>query len=362
MPVSDTFLALESGGIIHREPRRAPLPPLAAEVAERMWEPAGDSRRVNALLRRASLAGDLELAGMPPEGLEEVCDLAAALYLNRVHDALEIAGAMGLAPVAHSPLSNFGSLLGSSEADVPRREAALIAATIETFAIHPETSVEQVLRFRADHSAALGRLRASLGDLAANLSESQPPRRLVWQARDIYRNRVIPALSQLEDALNESRVRFAVRSLVGATAIAMAPMAPIGVADKGLVLVGKTLDYRFSRKRLIDQHPFSYLHLVSEHFDSAPPDGWARDLGRVLKSPEDAIRSMMLRGISPLVIMSSCACCDLGRAPSLPWVVEAARSGDWRPVAVKSAGAFGAVNGTRTKRKDPARNMRHRGR
>jgi len=356
-PVSDTFLALEAAGIVQRERRRAQLPPLATEAAERVWGPNVEPSRVAAAFRHARRTWELGLdADLEPEGLKEFWALAVALYLNRLHDALAIAGSMSLAPVAHSPLSNFGALLGSPDLDVPRREAALFAATIESFTVHPETPVDDLLRFRLKHEAALGRLRASLADLAANLSEEQPPKALAWQARATYRNRVVPALSALEDAMNESCVRFIVRSIVGATAVALGPIAPIGVADRGLVLIGRTLDYRFSRKRLVDQHPFSYLHLVADQFASAPEVTLARDLGLLVASPEDAIRAMMLRTIDPYVIMMGCASHLPESVQHLANIARAVNAA----TPTRNRGRYPAPPGTRPAGSPGARNLESR--
>lgn len=192
--------------------------------------------------------------------------MAAELYLNRLHDAFELARDHNLAPLGHSVLSHVGSVLGRADDGAAYREAALLAAAIEGFEISADTPVERICAFRSRHNHLIGRFRSSLVDLSASLHEDLAPTARLAGARDVYRNRVVPALGDLETAMRESRLTFVLRSLVGAAALTLGPVKPVTAAEEGAQLIGRTISYRFSRKRLVQEHPYGYLYKVRKEF------------------------------------------------------------------------------------------------
>jgi hypothetical protein len=208
---------------------------------------------------------------------------SSRVYFQRLHDAYDLAGAGHLAPVAASVLPHVASMAEvdadhivhgpqRSPATLDRepkplaREAAMVSAVVTAFRVGPDASVKKILRFREKHAAQRGRLRAALSDLAEGLQADAPPTTLLSAAGDRYANRVIPALARLEDALKESRISFVLRSLVGATTLAVGTISPTYAVQNGAQLVGQTISYRFSRKTLVNEHPLGYLHTVSEQF------------------------------------------------------------------------------------------------
>ncbi|MGI9098308.1 MAG: hypothetical protein ACR2H2_07415 [Solirubrobacteraceae bacterium] len=232
---------------------------------------------------------------LTPAVLDAVANMsreATSLYLNRLQDAFELARRHNLAPVAHSVASHVGSLVGDYAGNVPRREAALLSAAVDAFEVHDDTAVEDILLFRMRNRALLGRFRASLVDLSAELQQDAAPLTLLASARDTYRNRVQPALADLEAAMSESRMRFLIRSLVGATAITLAPVEPVRAVEVGASLVGHTVNYRFSRDKLLREHPFGLLHQITAEFSVNPGSG-RTELELAIQDPEQFLRSIL---------------------------------------------------------------------
>jgi hypothetical protein len=231
---------------------------------------------------------------LAPAVLDAVANLsreATSLYLNRLQDAFELARKHNLAPVAHSVASHVGSLVGDYTHDIAGREAALLAAAVDAFEVREDTPVEDILLFRTRHKALLGRFRASLVDLSAELQQNAAPLTLLATARDTFRNRVQPALADLEAAMNESRVRFLLRSLIGATAITLAPVEPVRAVEAGASLVGHTVNYRFSRDQLLREHPFGLLHKITTEFTVDPRRGHT-ELELAIEDPERFLMSV----------------------------------------------------------------------
>jgi hypothetical protein len=217
---------------------------------------------------------------------------ATSLYLNRLQDAFELARNHNLAPVAHSITSHVGSLVGNHIEDAPRREAALLSAAVDAFEVHDDTPVEDILLFRAQHKGLIGRFRASLVDLSGELQQDAAPLTLLASARDTYRNRVQPALADLEAAMNESRMRFFIRSLIGATALTLAPVEPVRAAEAGASLIGHTVNYRFARDTLVREHPFGLLHKITAEFSVGPRPAHT-ELELAINDPEHFLSSVL---------------------------------------------------------------------
>lgn len=93
---------------------------------------------------------------------------------------------------------------------------------------------------------------SSLFDLGAYMGDEgigAEPARSFAVARDVVRHRVEPALSSLESALKESRVKFVVKSLIGAASVALGPITPATAVSGSLALGAQTIDYAFARSK-----------------------------------------------------------------------------------------------------------------
>jgi hypothetical protein len=155
------------------------------------------------------------------------CAAAAEHYLQRMRDARELAYDQHLAQLALSAVEHVGSLIPDAPQDELKRECTLLTVVIDSFAIDPNTPVDDLLLFRRQNAASLGRLRASLADLAQRLNQAGSPSGALAAARDTYLNRVEPALEDLESVVKENKIAFFLKSIVGASALALTPLAPV---------------------------------------------------------------------------------------------------------------------------------------
>ena len=194
---------------------------------------------------------------------EVAASLFADTLMARARQCRQIAAANNLAPVSPSLLSHLASLTDETD-DCPVAEGALLSVALEAFCVRPDADVESIVEFRDRNAMAVRRFRAAMTDLAATLGQSNlAPEAALAAARDIYRNRVEPDLGALESRLTESRLKFFARSLFGAAVLAVTPLTAPTAVEKAALLGAQTINYRFSRQRLLEEHPYSYLHRLS---------------------------------------------------------------------------------------------------
>jgi len=70
----------------------------------------------------------------------------------------------------------------------------------------------------------------------------------------------------------------------------MAPVEPTRAVEGTATLIGQSIDYSFSRNKLVQEHPFGYLHQVSKDFnvtDAALPSPRQMDM-----SPYDPLQEI----------------------------------------------------------------------
>jgi hypothetical protein len=70
----------------------------------------------------------------------------------------------------------------------------------------------------------------------------------------------------MTDALRRSRVTFTIETLLGATAVSLAPLDPATLALAGGVLAARTLKYALDRERVDREHPLGLLYRVRADF------------------------------------------------------------------------------------------------
>ena len=296
--------ALVKEGVVREIKRELPpeaIFPVAEELegngdewAFEVLENEDGSPRVELVPAHASEGLNKDLTEYTDGELEKLATITFLRHLGFIDDSLDVAARNNLAPISHSLGGHLATVVGASQpehADIPAREAALLSVVVEGFALDSSVSSEDVLLFRSRASRAQARLRASLVDLAAQLQSDGRPEALLAEARDLYRNRVEPALGGLEDLLKENRLSFVMKSVVGATAVSLAPVDPVSATVGGARVMGQTIDYAYSKKRLLREHPYGYLHQVRHEFDSGSllPGG---DVEMTMMSPRESLSSL----------------------------------------------------------------------
>jgi len=129
-----------------------------------------------------------------------------------------------------------------------------------------------------------------MSDLAQCLRQGEvQPEAMLAAARDVYRTRIEPELGALEARLKESRIRFLTRSLLGAAAMTVTPFSTPVALEGGARLAAQNIDYRFSRERLLEEHPYGYLHRLSSADFIVPREYSAPELVSPTRTPKAAV-------------------------------------------------------------------------
>jgi hypothetical protein len=308
-PRSDATLALEAAGVVKRHPTdiaaesfmphpRAPNEDSEGIILLRIEDDDRGRTRFTQTLRidPANLvnAPTPKRRDSPEDDPDrDVREATAALHadtlLERARQSRELAVANNLAPVAPSLLSHLASLT-TDEAEYPMIEGALLGVALDAFMARSDTPVEAIIEFRDRHVRAIQRFRAAMTDLGALLRQADiAPEAALAAARDVYRNRVEPDLAALEARLSESRIKFLTRSMFGAAALAVTPLTAPTVTENAVRLGAQTINYRFSRDRLVEEHPYSYLHRLSTADFVIPSQLTGPDLVSPELTPADAV-------------------------------------------------------------------------
>jgi hypothetical protein len=208
-------------------------------------------------------AANVESSEDDARSRQATASLYAEILIARTQQAQKLAATNNLAPIATSVTSHLASLV-HEEGDVPVMEGAMLGVVVDAFVARDDTSVEDIVAFREKNMASIQRFRAAMTDLGAALRQADvSPEAALAAARDVYRNRVEPDLGTLEDRLSESRVKFLARSLFGAAALAVSPLTTPIAVESAARLGAQTINYRFSREGLLEEHPYSFLHRLS---------------------------------------------------------------------------------------------------
>jgi hypothetical protein len=300
---SNEAKAFEAAGVVVRTPDDIPAESLFERGRMAADEPGGIDllaieRDADGRTRFTGLLKITEETLGPPnepssisdrELVEALSTLTAESLIARAGLGRELAAKNNLAPVAPSLVSHLAAL-ATDDDDYPFAEAAMISAAVQAFVVMKDTPVETVLAFRERNVHTMQRFRGAMIDLAEGLRHSDVhPAATLDAARDIYRTRVEPSLAALEDRLNESNLKFAIRSVVGAAALAISPIAPTSAIESGIRLGAQTIKYRFSRQQLLDEHPYAYLHRLGDADFLVPREHLTTDLISGSKDPKQTV-------------------------------------------------------------------------
>jgi hypothetical protein len=121
------------------------------------------------------------------------------------------------------------------------------------------TELEAVLRFREKNRKLMGRFRGAMIDLSAGI-DADTPSQAAEQAYALMSNRVDPLLGDLASALSRGRLSFFVKTLFGATTVALTPTDPAMKVIAGGAIMTRSLRYAFNRDAVIREHPYGLLY------------------------------------------------------------------------------------------------------
>ena len=266
--MAETFPVVESVGATYRALQDHGLVSyfLAAD-APIVWRYSPD--REFGPLPADATAAEIARALCDGIGVDDFGDAFGALFTNqielRVRHSREYADRHSLPSIATGKCSAAASV-PAKVATAPRSEAVLVSAAIQGVAVAPGTTVEDVISFREQNGRLMGRFRASIIDLAEAIQRDAPPAAVSEQAHAILKNRVEPALGDLEEVLKRGRIRYAWKMLTGATSILLGPTRPAFAAMSSGRIASQALDYAFDRDKLIREHPYGLLHAIRAEF------------------------------------------------------------------------------------------------
>jgi hypothetical protein len=181
------------------------------------------------------------------------------------------AGATLPNPTMFHPDARRWARRGHRYADVPHElaEGALATLALEGIQIDPAVPVGDLLRFRRDNAAELGRFRSAIAKLASEIAEDLPldaMRQKVW---DIYSNELQPSLADLKGALDGRRLGWVAQALLktsflsaGSTSLLVTAGLAVPHAllvGAGISLVATGVLYNVEKTQDIRSNPYSFL-------------------------------------------------------------------------------------------------------
>ncbi|MDX2181180.1 MAG: DUF6236 family protein [Bryobacteraceae bacterium] len=152
--------------------------------------------------------------------------------------------------------------------------ALLADLTLQKIAINPDTSVDDLLRFREDHKDQLGRFRTKMAELTKSINGELTIEALQQGVADIYANEVKPTISEIKDCLSASNIKWVLENFLK-TSMLSVPAALQGfglsiphalLAGAGISLTVSAVLYNLQRREDLRKNPYSYLMEAEAHF------------------------------------------------------------------------------------------------
>ncbi|MBL8221136.1 MAG: hypothetical protein JNL62_18020 [Bryobacterales bacterium] len=154
--------------------------------------------------------------------------------------------------------------------------ALLADLTLQKFAIGPEASADDLLRFREDHKEQLGRFRTKMAELTKSIDGELTTEALQHRVADIYANEVEPTIAEMKDCLSASKVKWALESflmtsMLSVPATSAFPAFGLSIphallAGAGISLTVSAVLFNLQRREDMRKNPYSYLMAAESHF------------------------------------------------------------------------------------------------
>jgi hypothetical protein len=203
-----------------------------------------------------------------------IAELCVEGHAQDVREVVKYADDRGIAPVAASQATSVAVTLPPPVPLASHPEATLVHIATEAIRVHPDTNVDDVLSFRDKHYSLMGRFRGAMIDLANGLDLAATPTVVMEEASATIKNRVEPALRDLDSAMSRGRIRYAVGMLMGTSTLLLGSTAPLASVTAGGRITSQILAYAFDRERLVREHPYGLLYAagssVARHSSDQP--------------------------------------------------------------------------------------------
>ena len=157
-------------------------------------------------------------------------------------------------------------------------QGILLNFIIHGLSISPETSLDEVIRFKNHHRDELGRFKVELAKLTQTYDNADKPINVVQEEiKDLYENVFLPAYNDLKKALSSFSIKWYTNSFLKISAISASatgiPMALLGFpveqalyAGIGVSAIASIVSYNVDKRQLLRNNPYSYLFSIGREW------------------------------------------------------------------------------------------------
>ncbi|MFI3198390.1 MAG: hypothetical protein QX196_08725 [Methylococcaceae bacterium] len=155
-------------------------------------------------------------------------------------------------------------------------EGLLANLAISKITISSETSIQDLIEFKNQHSDELGRFHTAIRGLCSGIDGNIPIEALQERVSTIYRNEVQPSISDLKSALDGKNIKWIAQGLMGLSCISVGPYSALAVsglstpvallATAGLSLAAMGVLYNTEKHEHERNNPFAYLLSAQQEF------------------------------------------------------------------------------------------------
>lgn len=148
-------------------------------------------------------------------------------------------------------------------------QGMLVDVSLDHMALDPRTPVSKIMNFRKTHVDELGRFRSEIASLAAEIPSDIPLQHVRQAVNDVYINKVHPAMTDLQDALRGSRIKFLTSGLMKVSFLSAGSssfLVGMGLdfpnallVGSGIALTAMGIMFNVDRRRAINSNPYSFL-------------------------------------------------------------------------------------------------------
>jgi hypothetical protein len=154
--------------------------------------------------------------------------------------------------------------------------ALLADLTLQRIGIDPDTPIDEILRFREDHKAELGRFRTKMADLTKSIEGDLSLDALQQKVCDVYSNEVKPSIDEMKECLSSKRIKWALESFLKTSMLSVpsgSALAALGLsiphavlAGAGVSLIVSAVLFNIQNREEMQKNPFSYLLSAESRF------------------------------------------------------------------------------------------------
>lgn len=190
--------------------------------------------------------------------------------------ATTISGIKNIELLTDNPLSDklsnnakLDSLNSNSGEFKNLSQGTLINITFDNLQIDPDTPVDKIMEFKADHRLELTHFKEEVLEITSSNYSSIDD--IIYD----YNNKVKPELDSLKQSLRYNKIGFAIAGLVSSTSVfpfiglipdnqISTPIKALGGA--GLIISAYTILYNIKKMVTLQENPYSYLLSVENTF------------------------------------------------------------------------------------------------